>query len=78
MTNQQLQHATERARRIEQEAGVAVEATRKKHQQAGVPMAGWRDGRLVVVDPTTLEEVVESGEAMPCSPESLNSTEGDG
>ncbi|MCC7421387.1 MAG: hypothetical protein IT428_13970 [Planctomycetaceae bacterium] len=59
-TKTDLHDAAERARRIEQEAGAAVEVARKKHQQAGVPMAGWRDGRVVVVDPVTLEELPQT------------------
>lgn len=57
MTEPDARAAAERARRIEEEASAAVQDARKAYQQAGLPMAGWRDGRIVWVDPTTLEEV---------------------
>lgn len=34
-----------------------VQAAIEAHRQAGVPLVVWQDGRVVYLDPTTLEEV---------------------
>lgn len=52
--------AAELARRVEAAAIVAVERARDAYRKDGIPMASWRKGRVVWLDPATGKEVPES------------------
>jgi hypothetical protein len=43
--------------RIQAAMNRGVKAAIETHRQAGVPLVVWREGRVVYLDPTTLEEV---------------------
>jgi hypothetical protein len=42
---------------IAEAASAAVQEARERHRKNGIPMASWRNGKVVWLDPVTLQEV---------------------
>jgi hypothetical protein len=51
------QASADLARRVEEAANEGVRKARERHAKNGIPMASWRDEKVVWLDPVTLEEV---------------------
>lgn len=57
---------------IAEAASAAVQEARERHRKNGIPMASWKNGRVVWLDPVTLQEVEtpEFAQSLNQSPES--------
>jgi hypothetical protein len=55
--NQRVQRAFDDPRIIQAALARGVADARRQYAQAGMAMAGWRNGKVIWVDPVTLQEV---------------------
>ena len=55
--NHRIQRAFDDPHIIQAAMAKGVADARRQYAQAGMPMASWKDGKVIWVDPLTLEEV---------------------
>lgn len=55
--NQRIQQRFDNPRIVQAALAKGVADARRQYAQAGMPMASWKDGKVIWVDPVTLEEV---------------------